>query len=334
MIKTTNELIEYLDQKGIRLDYTIISTFTHTILKCGTKADADILLDYFVSRPTEFYSYYFLDIFEKWGDLDYADKIYRTHFKDGKLINLDYPEILELLGNLRFEPIKPTLIHYGFNDDKGYYVNKSAILGLLNFNCSDIEKRIIKQIEETINQSQFSEFIPGLVCKVPNRTQLLKQLFTTGTEHCSSSFNSGIILGLSLCGKEGVKYFWNVIFNDFWEANGRGTGNSNFVYKGIINLNISLTDIYSKTRQNKNKLEQENGLKVLLALIEIRIRDEYSNSTLESFSEIYINLYAWENENKSNNITDLARGYELEEETYKLEGLLKLKMQEELIISL
>lgn len=333
MTNTTKELVSYLTQKKIKIDYTIVSAYSYSILKCGTKLDADIILEYFISEPFKFQNIYLLSILEKWGDMVYAEKIFDAHLKNDRLINPEHPEVLELLGKLNYSGVEPVLIHYAFNAKTNYYAHKYAVLGLLNFDCKKIENLIREKITATFDKGFFEdEFTPALVCKLANRKDVLLKLYESGRTQCSSDCNSGIILGLSLCGKEGLQYFWDVIYNDFWEASNTGTGNVWYVYQGLINLNISISELYLDIKNKTNLIEQKNAVEVLLELIDIKISDQYSNVKLESFTDLYSKLFSWETENTSNNVVDLAQKFGLENKAYELEKLIEFQVREEILL--
>lgn len=329
MLKITEELIKYLSQDEDKIDGTIISSYINSILKCGTKSDARFLLDYYMSKPHDFYSGYLLNIFEKWGDEDFAKQIYTAHINNNNLIDERFDNVLELLGNLKYEPIKQVLMQYAFSEESDYYMMKSAVLGLLNFNCDDIEDLINKKIQETYDKSLFDEFIPALVFKLKNRTGMLERLYETGNDYCSVDCNAGIILGFSLCGEEGFKYFKKVIFDNHWEPYSSSTGAVWMVYKGIRNLGITIIDLYKEVSSIDDLKKQRTGLTLLLELIRIRIKD-YSDRGVESFTDIYNEMYFDNIESK--NIIDLAEKFELDNEARELERLIELKLNEEQIL--
>jgi hypothetical protein len=58
-----------------------------------------------------------------------------------------------------------------------------------------------------LNQNIFPEFLPALICKLPEKEIELEQLYQWGEKFASTDCNAGIILGFSLCGDEGKIYF-------------------------------------------------------------------------------------------------------------------------------
>jgi len=175
----------------------------------------------------------------------------------------------------------------------------------------------------------FPEFTPALVCKLKDRTETLAKLFESGRKYCSVDCNAGILLGFSLCGKEGLSYFKQALFDRHWEADSTSTGTVLQVYQGIRNLNISLIDLYQEIRTIDEPEKQLAGLYVLLGLVRVRIKD-YSGDALETFTAIYKEMFVLEDEDDK--LFDLARQFNLEDEIYELQSFIELKLNEEQIL--
>ncbi|MEH0156625.1 hypothetical protein V6R21_20950 [Limibacter armeniacum] len=332
MLKTTDKLIKYLSQDGEK-NTQVVATYVNAILMCGSKEDAEALLDYFVSSKYEFYSEYLIGVFEKWGDESFAPKIFDTHLKNISFEDSELPELelMELLGKLKFEPIKPYLVHFALNNVGDHYTKRSAALGLLNFDCFEIEELILAKIKETYQKNLFPEFTPALVCKLKDQVEVLENLYESGSEYCSTDCNAGIILGFSLCGKKGEGYFKEVLFDRNWEADAGATGTVHSTYKGTINLNISLIALLTEIINEPEPNRQKQGVSVLLSLLELRIND-YSGKSIDTVEDLYNAMFTWQ-EDSDENLINIARTYELEDEAYKLERLFEMKMMEDVLMT-
>lgn len=329
MLKSTTELINHLSQKST--SYSIIDSHVHCIRKLGSKADADILLDYYLSHPFNYRSSDLLPLFKKFGDNEYAERLFKLAIDHSKWVEDAGTEILTLLGHLKYEPAKDLLKKYAFGKTGDYYSNRGAVLGLLNFDCAEFEGLIETEIAKCYNKSLFPEYIPALVCKIGNREKYLKELFILGNEYASVDCNAGIVLGFSLCGDLGRDYFMNALKNPHWEVYSGSTGTVWATYEGLKNLGISFKELYWDIKNEDDQDSLQHLLWVLLGVLERRLRD-YDDDALESFADIYELLYAWEDKNTSNNLVDLADKVDEREEAYKLERILELKVTEELIL--
>lgn len=334
MLSTTTKLIGYLNDKERYRNYSVIGSMIYAIIKCGSKEDADELLGQYLANPFDSKYFDLLSVFKKFGDSSYAEKLYDLLVEDDRLAEDADTEVLALLGHFHYEPAKKMLANYAFGlIDTSYYYTKDAIIGLLNFDCDEYQAQIREEIVKCYGQGLFSEFIPALVCKLHDRAEFLEPLYELGSKYASTDCNGGIVLGFSLCGEEGKKYFRKILFDPDWETYGGGTGTDHYTYKGLKNLGITFRELYGQVRQITDKKELEYALSVLLAMVRKRIYDRYDQD-IETFSEIYQLLFGWKNENESDNIHDLIKfaGEKDRQEAYEFERLLKLKMTEEAIL--
>ncbi|MFC3159403.1 hypothetical protein SAMN05443633_103319 [Chryseobacterium arachidis] len=331
MLKTTSELIEYLKLDHSERESTVIFSLVYSILQCGGKTDADEILKQCLIDPFDFHYTYLLPVFKAFGDLSLAEKLFKSSIRQNKLMEDTNYEILEVLGHLKYEPVKPILADYTFgNQEKNdYYLSRSAILGLLHFDCTEYQKEIETEIEKCYGQGLFPEFIPALVCKLKDRTLILEKLYELGSEFASTDCNAGIILSFSLCGEEGREYFKKVLFDRDWETSSTGTGTVHFAYQGLKNLDITFKELYQEIKTVSDKEELKYYLDVFFALLRIKVNDIAVHKK-ESFAEIYTTLFKWNQEN--DNIIDLARKVDLTDEAYQIKDLIKLKMNEEAIL--
>lgn len=251
---------------------------------------------------------------------------------DGKLNENADPILLNLLGNLKYEPVKEILFNYAFsNIESDYHLQTQSILGLLNFECAEYLDIIKTNIENCLNKNLFPEFVPALVCKLSDRTEILEQLYITGDSIASTDCNAGIILGFSLCGDDGKKHFKKALFNPNWETYSSSTGTVGYTYDGLNNLKISFSELYEEIKNLRDEKEISYSLDVFFSLLDIRIRD-YEIQSNETFNDLYLNLFSWETSNNSNNLINLARIVELENRAHEYKRKIELKMTEEIII--
>ena len=332
MLKTTIELIDHLNQDNHSVNFTIINSLVNAILKCGNKEDADLILNQYLKNPFDFNHSVLLPVLTKFGDEHYAELVFQSFIKENKLIENADPAILEVIGNLQYDPVKPVLAEYVFDKPGAdYYLSKSAVLGLLNFDCDEYQNEIESAIENCYNKNLFPEFVPALVCKLKNQPLVLEKLYELGSQYASTDCNAGIILGFSLSGEEGRKYFKRVLFDPLWETYSTSTGTIHFAYQGMKNAGINFNELYHEIKQISDKDQLAYSLDVLFALIERRIGDAEINLT-ESFSDIYSLLFKWENAKESNNLTALAAQVNKSEEAFQIERIIELKMHEEAIL--
>lgn len=346
MLKTTNELIEHLKLDKQLRDYRVVESLVYAVLKCGDKSDADVLLLHYLQDPFEYSQ--LVPVLKKFGDYQYAEQIFdvciqknilneNTNPNPGILEEYDFPKILEVLGHLKFTPIKQLLADYAFGigiEELGYNsyeVTRSTALGLLNFDCEEYQDSIETEIEKCFGQYFFLEFVPALVCKLKNKSQVLEKLYDLGKNYASSDCNAGIILGFSLCGEEGRKYFKEVLFDNAWGAYDGGTGTLSSTYNGMKNLGITIRELYHEINQLSDISQLNDFLFGFFRLLQFKIWDYESNDN-ESFTDIYTQLYSWETLTTSNTIVDLARKVDQESEAYRIEQLIEMKMNEEILL--
>ncbi len=332
MQKNTSELIAYLKMDKSEREVTMMRPLIYSILKSGDKTDADALLTQFLSHPTDFHYTYLFPIFKAFGDHAIAEQIYNVSFHQDKLNENADAEILEVLGCLKYEPIKQILANYIFeNKETDYYISKYAVLGLLHFDCDAYQDKIETAIENCYGKNLFPEFVPALVSKLKNRKTILEKLYELGCEHASTDCNAGIIVGFSLCGEEGKSYFRKVLFDKYWEMSSTGTGTVYFAYEGLKNLNITFKELFLEIKTISDKDKLAYCLHVLFALLRRKI-DDVNIYTKEQFSDIYNALFQWKNESENVTVIDLAARVDKTQDAYEIEKLIELKMMEEAIL--
>lgn len=333
MLRTTTELIAYLKVQKSERDITNIQCLVNAIVKCGNKTDMDAILMQFLNEPFDFHYSYLFPIFKKWGDEKVAAQIFKAVISNNRLLDANSPEVLTLLGYLKYTPVKQVLVDYIFEspEESDYYISKYAILGLLHFDCKEYQEKIKAAIENCYGKNLFSEFIPALVSKVEDNSVLLQNLYNLGCEFASTDCNAGIVYGFSLCGNSGREYFRKVLFDPGWETGSTGSGTIHFAYLGLKNLAISFKELYHEIKSPEMRGNLKYNFEVFIALLTKRI-DDIDNEQLESFSDLHAFLFKWNNNDESDNLIDLARLIDKAEDAYHLEKLVELKMNEEAIL--
>ena len=324
MLNTTSELIEYLKLGSSSRKICYLKSLINSILKCGDKSDADAILSHYLENPFESDYSYLLPIFKRFGDNNSAEKIFNVYQENLK----DNAEILELLGDLKYEPIKLILAELVFkNSELDYSLSRHSVLGLLSFNCDEYQNQIETAIEKCYGKNLFPEFVPALVCKLKNQKAVLEKLYELGNKFASTDCNGGIILGFSLSGKEGCKYFKQTIFNPNWETGYSGTGTTVCSYMGLKNLGITFRELYEDIKQITDKGRLKYSLKVFFALLEMKI-DDFEIKNEETFADIHKFLF----QRTKNNLMDLAERTDNLKKAYEMQKLIELKMNEEVIL--
>jgi hypothetical protein len=332
MIKSTFKLLEYLNNDKSKRETSVVHSYVMSILKLGSKEDANFLLDSFLKNTADFDHLHLISLFKKFGDVSFAEKIFNAVIVQNKLSEDADPSILNLIGQLKYNPIKDILFQYSFSKDySDYTLQTYSTLGLLNFDCSEYIDEIKININSCLNKNLFPEFIPALVCKLPEKAKVLDQLYELGNNYASTDCNAGIILGFSLCGEQGKEYFKKALYNPNWETYSSSTGTLKFTYEGMKNLKISFTELYTDIKQIQDKTELKYALNVLFSLFSKRILD-YEDEKIDSFKTLYKLFYCREDPNDSNNLIDLADKVGEEEEAYKYRNMFENKMTEEFII--
>ncbi|MCU0437800.1 MAG: hypothetical protein MUC49_07775 [Raineya sp.] len=346
MLKATQDLFNYF--KESRQEYRVVEAYCRTIALLGTPKDFQAVEDFFLENFQNSYAHSLVHLLSYSKNAqDTAKKVLDICFEKGVLKEDAPEELLNLLGYLQYEPALPILEYYTFNENN-YYINQSAVLGLLHFPCTHLQSQIRQAIEECYGKNLFKEFIPALVSKLDDKTEILQNLYTLGSTICSTDCNGGIVLGFALSGKEGETYFKKVYADPYWELDASATGSVYWTYAGFQHLGIPLKKLYQELKNTQDPKIEKHLTRLLLSFLRIKINNNLKSEVLpiqnnvsESFLSIYKRLYGWENPNKSNNIIDLAKkndidkkSYEadLQKQAYELERLLEQKVQEEILL--
>lgn len=329
----TNLLLEYLTTTSP--NYTVVSNYIQSIRKLGTREDVSILMAYYHQDPTAHRVGYILSLLYDFGTLSDAEDLWNSSFENGRLKPNYSEEILHLLGYLGLQKSTSVLLDYALHSGD-YGLNKNAVLGLIHLDCSVYQVELLEEIEACYGKSFFSEFSPALVCKVSNQYDLLSHFYKLGSSVVSTDCNGGIVLAFSLCGELGRAFFLKILWDKNWECLGGGMGTDYWTYIAMKNLNISFLELYEIIQATTDNDTLEYQLRVFKNLLRYRLIDaphpiQFIKPTQNSFLELYQALYAWKDENTSENIVDLARRFDLSEAFYQMRDLLEGKMREEML---
>lgn len=346
MSKATQDLFSYF--KESKQDYSIIQSYCYTISHLGTSEDFQMIEAFFLENFQNRYTHPFINLLiHTQNPQNTAKKVLDTCFENGVLKEDTPEEALTLLGYLKYEPALPILEHYAFNENN-YYINQAAILGLLHFPCTHLQVQIKQAIEECYGKNLFKEFIPALVSKLDDKTEILQNLYTLGSTVCSTDCNGGIALGFALSGAEGETYFRKVYAAPYWELDAGATGSVYWTYAGFQHLGITFKKLYQEIKNTQDEKIAKHLTSLLLNFLRLKINVNLKtemlpiqNNASESYLSIYKRLYGWENPNKSNNIIDFAKKHDihkksyepdLQKQAYELERLLEQKVKEEMLL--
>lgn len=331
MLKCTADLLAYLHPHNPDRNVPTLISMVNCVMKLGARKDAEMLLDQYLQHMSDFDHQYLLRVFKKFGDNRFAEIIYNSVITDNKLNESANPKILEVLGHLKYEPVKQLLFDYGFSAESSYYLHRSAVLALLNYDCSAYKDQIEKAVADCMGKNLFPEFIPALVSKLPNKGLYLEQLFELGSEFASTDCNAGILLGFALSGEEGKPYFHKALFDPNWETYATGTGTVYFVYQGLKLLGISFNELYEHVILATDNKALAYHLWVLFALFDQRLQD-YDDENIDSFKSLYNNFYQTKLPHHFPNLAHLAAKVQLEDEATTFEKSFETRMTEEMIV--
>ncbi len=330
MLTTTAELLTELQLEPSRRNTAVIFAMVNAIVKYGSHSDAEALLRQYLTNTQEFTHSYLLPIFKKWGDQSFAEALFEVAVEGDRLKEDADPELLEVLGHLKYAPVMPILTDCLFKEKTtDYYISAYAALGLLHFDCSGLQKEIKESIEDCYGKNLFPEFVPALVCKLNDRQQVLENLYELGNTTASTDCNAGIILGFSLCAEEGRPYFMKILFDPAWETGSSATATVQYVYKGLKNLEISFKTVYEYMISASDSVNE--SLDVFFALLRKRINDADLHHP-ESFADLYTLLFTITTGSQNSALTDLAEHAGKGGEADELENLLLLKVNEEVLL--
>lgn len=326
MIKSTLNLLEYLNQDSANQHWEIISAYANVIEEKGGPEDGEAVGEYLLEHQDIISLSALYDVVLKWGSVELAQKFFQRAVSEGKFKEGYDLEVLEVFGRFQLEKARPLLVEHALGEPD-YYKNLHAVRGLLNYNCDDLQDRIREAIESVYNKGLFNELLPALVCKLHDRAEVLERLYETGRQYCSTDCNAGIFLGFSLCGEQGLPYFKKAMFEPFWEAH---YPPRRYVVEGMENLNITFSELFREIQNFQDEEEQRYGLLVLTSLLEVKINQgKMKTDPLESYSDLMRELFTLSGGNYSGDLAEFAAKFGERESVYTLEELLRLRLREE-----
>ncbi len=327
MLPSTKEFIGYLWENPGEKDFSIMEALLAPVMLFGKQEDGEALIQTVFNHPFDIEPELLRPIFKRFGRKEDAHRLYDTFIHKENLLNPDYSEVFRVLGNMGYRPVVPVLLEHAFQKDD-HEISKNAIMGLLHFDCGEHTGIFTHEIEEVMEKSLFSEFVPALVCKVPENGRLLHKLYEFGSTLCSTDCNAGILLGFSLSGTKGGDYFKKALFGSHWEAGSFSTGTVHYAYQGMENLKIRFKDIWKDILQMENKT---HPLDVFLSLLEVRLRlPLYASAKAEPFLDIYQSVFS--GLTTESGIYKTIWKHDLLEQFYQMEKEMQMRLREEMIV--
>lgn len=204
--------------------FSSLQDWVSLLIAANANTVLPLLLEIFLEDPTDFQRTPLLDGIRYFGDPQTADLL-MAHCLNQEGLNPDVlPDVLHCIGSLGHEQAEPRLFRI-LQDSDNWHVQKAACLGLLNCRCAELHSVLEKEIRKCLNQGLFKEFVPALVCKLPEPDHLLKALYWSGRNVASVDCSGGIILGFGLSGAAGRYWLERVIQEShLWQLTSSGTG--------------------------------------------------------------------------------------------------------------
>lgn len=221
-----------------------VKIFVELFLREGDSEDMENLLALFLEEPQNSYRAMLLDVIMKSEEKKTAEKLYFNCFEAGELKEGVSTEVFRVLGYMKYEPVKKTLIRY--IKSKDYNESKNACLGLLNFDCSEFEDEIIEAVDECFKSSIFNEFVPVLASKVKKK-DYREAIFEHGKNLASVDCNAGLITAIALLGEK--ELFKKILWDEKWEVFDCGTGTGYWSFIGMQILRIPFKELYLDIKQ-------------------------------------------------------------------------------------
>ncbi|SFI84102.1 hypothetical protein [Thermoflavimicrobium dichotomicum] len=343
MLQTTKDLIQlFHSQDANTPDYQVVRAYVRFIERYGSVADVEPLFDLYLEDPTDLRRQYLLEPIRIHGDDTMAEKMFQACFEDGQLKEEMYGGIFHCLGYLGYEPVKPIL--YQLLEQGGHALGLDECLGLLHFSCEGYEEKIAQEIRNCLGKNLFPEFVPSLLCKVPDPA-LIDEVYESGGYWASTDCNGGMVLGIALCGEKERNRFKSILWDERWEAESSSTGTRTWAFVGMQHQQITFRelfeDIKEAQKQGCSQRELKHRLYVLLSMLEMKIFYDYrplkfGKSPDESYQDIYLSLFDWSTPHKDDSIIGWISDYiedrdYIQREFYQLRDHLELKLEQEVM---
>ncbi len=267
-----------------------VKIFIELFLREADSDDIEKLTNLFLESPDNSYRAMLLDIIMTSENDKTAEKLYFACFENEKLKKGVSPEVLRCLGYMKYEPVKQILINY--IKSKDYSENKNSCIGLLNFECSDIEDIITEEIEKCFKSSIFNEFVPVLACKIRDK-EYKNIIYEHGKNIASVDCNAGLILAIALLGDK--ELFKKILWDETWEVFDCGTGTGYWSFIGMQILKISFKELYidiiDVVKEKGDSLEVKYKLGVFHTLLKNKLEFTVMPFKISYLNEKYEDIY-------------------------------------------
>lgn len=342
MLGHTKQLFHIFQNTAAKKDYSILRAYCQAIAKRGKTEDAQQLLDIFLQDPTDPYRASLLEPVKLLGNQSMAQELAEGCFENQLLRQGIHEDVLETIVWLEYEEAESLLIHQFQQEKQDYYHDQSTCIGLLHYACTSYQDIILTEIEKCYDQNLFREFVPALVCKLPQEKQaeVLDRLYEMGNTVVSTDCNAGIIVGFALSGEKGRKLFQKVFWNKQWETYGGGTGTDYWAYIALEYLGVSLKFLYDQIKYSvKTQREPEfiiHQLRVMKSMLRHKVGHtcpfKFLKPLNESYQEIFDYFFAWSTPEKDDSIAGLSRHFTHGELSFhEEERLLRMRMEQEIL---
>lgn len=284
-----------------------LDSICHLIVSTQTREALPWLLDVFLEDPSPDQRISVLDALRQIGDTHTAGTLIEACF-DGNRLKPDVAtEVLLCIGALRHPEAEQLLFgllrNFQYRSDPSddpadnYYFQLNTCLGLLHYDCKPFLPELEDKIRVCLDQNLFNEFIPALICKLPEPAELLEALYLSGRNVASVDCNAGIILGFGLSGKQGRPWLERIIedenpFN--WEVVDCGTGTLGWFCLSSRYAGISLAQLYKDLLVRAERLPANvicEQLKILKALLKNSFEEDLTLNVPFPQPENRLNLY-------------------------------------------
>lgn len=191
------------------------------------------------------------------GDHAVGERLLRAFVVDGTLRDGAPEEVLHALGYLGVEAAEPVLWAAAHAAD--HYTHRNACIGLIDLPCTGRAAAIADAIRACHGRNLFGEFWPALAGKVGDPA-LVEPFIAAGAPTSTDCFG-GVLLGLALLGER--TRFERILFDPYWEAVDRSTGNRQWCALSVRILGLSVCALH---RARRDALS-DTDLDVLAALV-------------------------------------------------------------------
>lgn len=218
--------------------YALRDLAARGVIAGGDRDDHDALLERMLVAPDHAIGWALMAL----GTRETGERLLDA-FVAGDRLKEGAPDVLlQALGYLGVEAAEPAL--WAAVTDGDHAANRSASLGLAQLPCVGREGAIADAIRACHGRALFAEFTPVLACKVGD-PDLLAPLFAPGAPTSTDCFG-GVLLGLALQGARST--FEALLFDPYWEATDRGTGNLGCCWIAVRILGLSIRRLLGARR--------------------------------------------------------------------------------------